>query len=92
MIRGFKCRETERIFRREGSKRFRFIEKLALRKLLLIEGSERVEDLRIPPSNRLEKLGGNQIGQFSIRIDRQWRICFRWDKAGAWDVEIVDYH
>jgi len=91
MIRSFKCRETERILRRVGSRRFHSIEKLALRKLLQLEASERLEDLRIPPGNRLEKLSGNRAGQHSIRINDQWRICFRWDR-GAWDVEIVDYH
>lgn len=57
----------------------------------MLDGSERLEDLRIPPANRLEKLVGDRAGQYSIRINGQWRICFRWDR-GAWDVEIVDYH
>ena len=92
MIRGFKCKETQRLFQREGSRRFHAIESLALRKLLHLEAAERIDDLRIPPGNRLEKLSGNRVGQHSIRINRQWRICFRWDQAGAWDVEIVDYH
>jgi len=92
MIRSFKCTETQRIFRRTGSRRFQSIEKLALRKLLLLEGSERVEDLRIPPGNRLEKLYGDRTGQYSIRINDQYRICFRWANGSAWDVEIVDYH
>jgi proteic killer suppression protein len=91
MIRSFKCSETARIFRREGSRRLRAIERLALRKLLLIEGSNRIDDLRVPPGNRLEKLRGDRAGQWSIRINDQWRICFRWDH-GACDVEIVDYH
>jgi len=92
MIRSFRCKETERIFRREGSKRFQAIANVALRKLLLLEGSDRIEDLRIPPANRLEKLAGNRMGQYSIRINDQWRICFRWESGGACDVEIVDYH
>ena len=91
MIRSFKCPETARIFRRESSRRFRAIERLALRKLLLIEGSDRIDDLRVPPGNRLEKLHGDRAGQWSIRINDQWRICFRWDN-GAHAVEIVDYH
>ncbi len=92
MIRNFRCRETEAIFRRDGSKRFRAIERLALRKLLLIEGADRLDDLKVPPGNRLEKLVGNRSGQHSIRINGQWRICFRWESGAASDVEIVDYH
>ena len=92
MIRSFKCTETQRIFQRTGSRRFHSIERLALRKLLLLEGSERVEDLRIPPGDRLEKLCGDRIGQYSIRMDHQYRVCFRWGSSSAWDVEIVDYH
>ena len=92
MIRSFKCKQTERIFRREGAGRWRAIEKIALRKLLLIEGSERIEDLRIPPGNRLEKLLGNRAGQHSIRINDQWRIIFRWTQDGPDDVDVVDYH
>jgi proteic killer suppression protein len=63
-----------------------------MRKLLILHGAERLEDLRIPPGNRLEKLTGDLAGQFSIRINGQWRICFRWADDGARDVEIVDYH
>lgn len=64
----------------------------ALRKLLILDAAETVNDLRIPPGNRLEKLSGNRDGQYSIRVNEQWRICFRWTAAGAADVEIVDYH
>ena len=92
MIRSFRCPHTQRIFRREHSRRFGAIEQVGLRKLLLIEGAERVEDLRIPPGNRLEKLSGDRAGQYSIRINDQWRICFRWTEGAAYDVEIVDYH
>ena len=92
MIRSFRCRETEKIFHREHSRRFGSIEKVALRKLLLLEGAGRVEDLRIPPGNKLEKLHGDRQGQYSIRINKQWRICFRWSDGAAHDVEIVDYH
>lgn len=92
MIKSFKCAETARVFSREGSKRFGAIARTALRKLLLLEGAGRVEDLRVPPGNRLEKLSGDREGQYSIRINDQWRICFRWDNGAAFDVEIVDYH
>jgi proteic killer suppression protein len=91
MIRSFKCAETERIFRREGSRQFRSIERTALRKLLQIEAADRLDDLKVPPGNRLERLVGDRSGQYSIRVNDQWRVCFRWD-AGAIDVEIVDYH
>ena len=92
MIRSFKCKETQRIFKREFSKRFASIEKIALRKLLLLEVAGRVEDLKIPPGNKLEKLHGDRIGQFSIRVNDQWRICFRWFEGNVHEVEIVDYH
>jgi proteic killer suppression protein len=91
MIRSFKCRDTELLFRRERPRRFRSIEQVALRKLLQIEAADRLEDLRVPPGNRLEKLAGDRAGAYSIRVNDQWRICFRWDN-GAWDVEIADYH
>ena len=68
------------------------LQRIALRKLLLLDAAEKVEDLRIPPGNRLEKLFGNRIGQHSIRINDQWRICFHWSEGDAYDVEIVDYH
>ena len=92
MIKAFKCKETEAIFRRKSSKRFGAIQKVALRKLLLLEAAERVEDLRIPPGNRLEKLAGDRGGQYSIRINEKYRICFRFERSCAIDVEIVDYH
>lgn len=90
MIRSFKCRETARIFRRERSRKFKAIEVIALRKLLMIDASWHVSDLQNPPGNRLEKLLGNRAGQYSIRINGQWRICFRWHNDAAEDVEIVD--
>jgi toxin HigB-1 len=92
MIRSFKSAEAERIFQRAGSKKFRSVERIVLRKLLQLEASQRLDDLRVPPGNRLEKLSGNRAGQFSIRINDQWRLCFRWIENAAWDVEIVDYH
>lgn len=92
MIKRFKCKETEKIFLREHSKRFGSFQKIALRKLLLLEGAGRMDDLKIPPGNRLEKLHGARAGQYSIRINDQWRICFRWEDGNAVDVEIADYH
>jgi proteic killer suppression protein len=92
MIRSFRCNETERVFNRSGSKRFRSIGRPALRKLLQLEAADALEDLRVPPANHLEKLVGERAGQHSIRINKQWRLCFRWRDGAAWDVEIVDYH
>lgn len=93
MIKSFRCKETEKVFLRQRSARFSAdIYRIALRKLLLLDASDRLEDLRIPPGNRLEKLTGNRQGQHSIRINDQWRICFRWADGDAYEVEIVDYH
>jgi len=93
MIRSFKCRETERIFRREFSKKLpRNIQKIAFRKLRMLNRSVSLSDLRVPPGNQLEKLHAEREGQYSIRINDQYRICFRWKKHDAHDVEIVDYH
>ncbi len=93
MIKGFRSKETEKLFLRQRSPRFSAeFQRIALRKLLLLDAAERLEDLRIPPGNRLEKLSGNREGQHSIRINDQWRICFRWSEGDAYEVEIVDYH
>ena len=93
MIRSFADRETERVWGGERSRRLPpDIQDTALRKLRLINAAQRLEDLRIPPGNRLEALSGNRRGQYSIRINGQWRICFRWENGGAEDVEICDYH
>jgi proteic killer suppression protein len=93
MIRSFRCKETEKIFRREFSREFHpDIQRVALRKLVMLDAAETLQDLRIPLSNRLEKLRGNKSGQHSIRVNNQWRICFRWNEGDAYDVEIVDYH
>lgn len=92
MIRSFADRDTERLFWDEDVRRFSAIEHVARRKLLILSGASRLDDLRTPPGNRLEALKGNRTGQFSIRINDQWRICFRWIDAAAEDVEIVDYH
>jgi toxin HigB-1 len=93
MIRSFKCKETERIWQGQSSRKFPGnIQNRALRKLRQLDAAATVEDLRNPPGNRLEALKGHRAGQMSIRINDQWRICFRWSKADADDVEIVDYH
>lgn len=93
MIKTFGDRETERLFQRERSRRLPDdIQSIALRKLRMLNRSQTLQDLRIPPANRLEKLAGDRAGQYSIRINDQWRICFAWEDGDAYDVEIVDYH
>ena len=93
MIRSFADKDTERVFKRLASKRLSIeLQRTAYRKLLIIDGSEAIEDLRIPPGNRLEKLKHDRKGQYSIRINDQWRICFSWKDNYAFEVEIVDYH
>ena len=92
MIRSFKCSDTESLSKGVRARRFVNITVVARRKLRQLEIAARVDDLRVPPGNRLEALKGKRSGQYSIRINDQWRICFRWTKAGAEDVEIVDYH
>ncbi|HOD16258.1 MAG TPA: type II toxin-antitoxin system RelE/ParE family toxin [Spirochaetota bacterium] len=93
MIRSFRCRETEKIWNQEYSKKFpASIQKIALRKLYMIQRAKERKDLRIPPANRLEKLKGDRKDRYSIRINDQMRICFIWDKSDACEVEIVDYH
>jgi proteic killer suppression protein len=93
MIKSFKDSETERVFRRRFSRRLpQNVQRAALRRLTYLHGAKDLNDLRSPPSNRLEKLSGNREGQFSIRINDQWRICFEWLDGDAFDVEIVDYH
>jgi len=92
MIKGFRCAETEKVFQRRRSRKFGGIQRIALRKLLILDAAGSLNDLRIPPANRLEKLAGDRVGQYSIRINDQWRICFRWKSGDARDVEIVDYH
>jgi proteic killer suppression protein len=93
MIKSFKNKETEKVYLREGlSKLPRDIQQVALRKLRMINNAKNLNDLRIPPANRLEKLIGDRVGQHSIRINDQWRICFTWQEGDAFDVEITDYH
>jgi proteic killer suppression protein len=93
VIRSFKCKETEQIWQGFSSRKFPGdIQDRALRKLRLLDAAAMVHDLRNPPGNRLEALEGDRAGQMSIRINDQWRICFRWANGDAEDVEIVDYH
>jgi proteic killer suppression protein len=93
VIRDFRDKETEKIFNRQRSRKLPHnIQQLALRKLRMLNRSQTLQDLRVPPSNRLEKLSGARAGQYSIRINDQWRICFTWHEGDANDVEIVDYH
>ena len=92
MIISFKCADTEALARGDRVRRFVNIAVVARRKLRQLEIAGRLDDLRVPPGNRLKPLKGNRVGQHSIRINDQWRICFRWTEIGAEDVEIVDYH
>ncbi|WP_077531060.1 type II toxin-antitoxin system RelE/ParE family toxin [Vreelandella utahensis] len=92
MIISFKCRDTEKLASGRRVKRFVNFERVALRKLRQLQLANQLEDLKVPPGNRLEALSGDRRGEYSIRINQQFRLCFRWTKAGAEDVEIVDYH
>ena len=93
MIKSFASPETEKIFNGEVSRKLPpAIQKTARRKLLYLEEADNLRDLRAPPGNRLEALKGRRAGQYSIRINDQWRLCFKWVKNNAYDVEIVDYH
>ena len=91
-IKSFKCAQTKALFELRRVSRFNAIERTALRKLVQLDLAERLEDLRVPPGNRLESLAGNRAGQWSIRINDQFRLCFVWSNANAEEVEIVDYH
>jgi toxin HigB-1 len=93
MIKSFACAETELIFRREVSKILPpDIQQTAKRKLDYLHSASKLLDLRSPPGNRLEALSGNRVGQHSVRINNQWRLCFKWHEGDAYEVEIVDYH
>ena len=93
MIRSFRDRETARLFERQPARRLPpDIQRVALRELRQLDAAVDLADLRVPPGNRLEKLVGNRAGQYSFRIDDQWRICFRWQAGDAHDVAIADYH
>jgi len=92
MIRSFRCADTELLTRGDRVRRFEAVATVARRKLRQLEIAGRLDDLRVPPGNRLEPLKGDRQGQYSIRVNDQWRICFRWQAGAAEDVEIVDYH
>ena len=93
MIKSFKDKETEKVYNREGSNKLpRDMQQVALRKLRMLNNVKSLNDLKVPPANRLEKMKGNREGQLSIRINDQWRICFRWQSGDAHEVEITDYH
>lgn len=93
MIKTFKDDETQKIYQRQRSRKLpTSIQQVALRKLRMINNAVSITDLRVPPANRLEKLGGDRAGQWSVRINDQWRVCFRWEGSDAYDVEIADYH
>ncbi len=93
MIRTFKDKETEKIYNQSFSKRLPHdIQHIALRKLIMIDNAHSLDDLKVPPSNHLEKLSGDRAGQYSIRINDRFRICFKTDGIDTYEVEIVDYH
>jgi proteic killer suppression protein len=93
MIKSFRDKETEVIFSRQFSRRFSpNLHRAAWRKLAILDAAERLDDLRVPPGNRLERLSGDREGEHNIRINDQWRICFLWSNGDAYNVEIVDYH
>jgi len=93
VIRSWADADAEKLFYRQRSRRLPpDLQRAALRKLLMLDAATTLDDLRVPPANRLEKLKGNREGQYSIRINDQWRVCFTWREGNAHDVEIVDYH
>jgi proteic killer suppression protein len=92
MIKSYRDKDTDRLFQRQPVRRLGTgVQRVALRKLRMLDAAMRLSDLRVPPGNRLERLRGDRTGQYSIRINDQWRICFRWHEGDAYDVEIVDY-
>lgn len=92
MIRRFRCKDTAEPHRTGRNRRFHQIAKAACRKLDMLDAAEKLQDLRVPPANRLEALKGDRAGAYSIRINDQWRICFVWTEDGVYDAEIIDYH
>ena len=92
MISSFKCKDTQELYETGVTRRFASIARVALRKLDMLAAATMVETLRVPPGNRLEQLRGNRAGQWSVRINDQWRVCFSWSGTNAENVEIVDYH
>jgi len=92
VIKSFRCGEAERLHHRQPVRRFQSVERVARRKLRQLDSATELRDLAAPPANRLEALHGNRKGQYSVRINDRWRLCFVWRDGGAYDVEIVDYH
>jgi proteic killer suppression protein len=93
MIKSFKCKETEKIYNRSFSYKLPHdIQKAAIKKLWMLDAAASLEDLKVPPANHLESLKDDRKGQHSIRINKQWRICFKWHDGNSYNVEIVDYH
>jgi proteic killer suppression protein len=92
VIKTFRDKDVEALFHDNAIPRFRNFERVARRKLLYLNAAKRLEDLRVPPGNQLEALKGDRKGQYSIRVNDQWRVCFRWHDGAVLDVEIVDYH
>jgi proteic killer suppression protein len=92
MIRSFVDRDTAMLFDRDVSRRWQMIARVALRRLRLLHRAKTLDDLRVPPGNRLEALKGDRAGQYSIRVNEQYRICFRWERGDAYDVELTDHH
>lgn len=92
MIRSFKTEDTERLFNDDRVRQWQAIERVARRKLYMVHAATKLDDLKVPPGNRLEKLGRDRKDQHSIRINDQYRVCFEWREGHAYDVEIVDYH
>ena len=92
MIRSFRCRDTQAVYEGRHSRRFAAIQAVMERKLMMLDAATHLDDLRSPPGNRLEALHGDRKGQHSIRVNDQFRICFRWTESGPEDVETVDYH
>jgi len=92
MIKSFSDKDTQKLFERRSSKRFKNIERVALRKLVMLNAAKVLDDLKVPPGNKLEALKNDRIGQHSIRVNQQWRICFSWNDGEIENVEICDYH
>jgi len=92
VIRSFRCRETEKVFQRLFSRKFQAVARVAKRRLDQLHAATSLADLAVIPGNRLEVLAGDRAGQHSIRVNDQWRICFRWKEGDAFEVEVVDYH
>ena len=92
MIKSFRCADTQALFETGRGRQFSGVANVAIRKLAQLDAAQTLEFLRAPPGNRLESLQGNRAGQYSIRVNDQFRVCFRWTEAGPEDVEIVDYH